>query len=274
MTDESLMAHQNAAKMTVMGKSIITPRLGYFALLISILILASTPWRVVAFGVISTNLLRPSGMASLRRTRLDATTASSVVIYGHPGTRSPLVNWALLELQVPFEMGDLDNNPHPFQQMPCVTDGDAMIFESGAILSYLQQTYGTASRADAAAILSWIVWANASFDPICFLETPNGKVYDTGLKQPNRKVSRLNEILEQNEWITGATFTIADVAIASYGLYVCMFFPDVNIARYWPKLAQYLLRAAQRPAYGKAFGPNVQKQMVDKLTKDVKQYAK
>jgi glutathione S-transferase len=208
---------------------------------------------------------------------LDAS-SSNIAIYGHPGSRSPLVNWACLELQTPFTMGDLKENPHPFAQMPCMTDGpDTMIFESGAILIYLQQTYGTASKADAASIISWIVWANASFDPICFLETPNGKVYDTGLRQPNAKVNRLNQILEErnkNHWITGETFTLADVAIASYGLYVCMFFPDVNLARHWPVLAHYLLRAAQRPAYAEAFGPNVQRQMVNKLTSDVKQYAK
>jgi glutathione S-transferase len=199
-----------------------------------------------------------------------------LTIYGHPGSRSPLVNWACLELAVPFEMGDLDENPHPFGQMPCLTDGEAVIFESGAILQYLQQTYGQASPADAASILSWIVWANASFDPICFLETPTGKVYDTALRQPNKKVKQLNDLLEQTDWLVGSgdTFTVADVAIASYGLYVLLFFPDVSIAKHWPALAKYLLRAVQRPNYGKAFGANMQAQLANKLTSDLKQFVK
>jgi glutathione S-transferase len=205
--------------------------------------------------------------------------SSTVTIYGSPGSRSPLVNWACLELSVPFAMGDLDNNPHPFAQLPCLTDGDndaVIIFESGAIVQYLQQTYGptTTSPADAAAILSWIVWANASFDPICFLNTPAGKVYDTAMRQPNQKVKRLDDLLAQNEWIIGETFTVADVAIASYGLYVLLFFPDVSLAKHWPNLTRYLLKAAQRPHYGTAFGPSMQKQLVNKLQADLKQYVK
>ena len=72
-----------------------------------------------------------------------------------------------------------------FGQIPCLTDdGNVVVFEPGAILYYVQQHYGTAetilSAKDEAAITSWITWAHASLDPICFLETPDGKVYDTG----------------------------------------------------------------------------------------------
>jgi glutathione S-transferase len=271
--------------MTVGQPSNIRRRLLAFninALLGALLLLLLRP--VVAFGTVGKISYRSSipptqqqriastSTASASVTRLEA----SLTIYGHPGSRSPLVNWACLELAVPFEMGDLDENPHPFGQMPCLTDGEAVIFESGAILQYLQQTYGQASPADAASILSWIVWANASFDPICFLETPTGKVYDTALRQPNKKVKQLNDLLEQTDWLVGSgdTFTVADVAIASYGLYVLLFFPDVSIAKHWPALAKYLLRAVQRPNYGKAFGANMQAQLANKLTSDLKQFVK
>lgn len=79
-------------------------------------------------------------------------------------------------------MGDLSQNPHPFNQIPCLTDeNDVRVFESGAILQYIYSnsnedsvTGDSASRK--ASIASWISWANASLDPICFLETPEGKV--------------------------------------------------------------------------------------------------
>lgn len=54
-----------------------------------------------------------------------------------------------------------------------------MVFESGAILNYLQSKAidrGIHGDKKASAITSWIAWANASLDPICFLETPDGKV--------------------------------------------------------------------------------------------------
>lgn len=111
--------------------------------------------------------------------RRDTTTslAMGLTLYGSQGSRSPLVNWALYELGLDFEMGDLAENPHPFGQIPCVTDDDVVVFESGAILLYLNSISN--KKLDAkqqAQILSWVAWANASLDPICFLETPDGKV--------------------------------------------------------------------------------------------------
>mmetsp|Transcript_16004 Transcript_16004/g.22927 ORF Transcript_16004/g.22927 Transcript_16004/m.22927 type:complete len:80 (+) Transcript_16004:526-765(+) len=79
-------------------------------------------------------------------------------------------------------MGDLSKNPHPFRQIPCLSDenGEVTVFESGAILTYIYTVAGLEKHNDSnarkGAVLSWITWANASLDPICFLETPEGKV--------------------------------------------------------------------------------------------------
>ena len=110
-----------------------------------------------------------------------ATSSSGLTLYGSQGSRSPLVNWGASEVGVSITMGNLQNNPHPFGQIPCLTDDDdVLVFESGAILQYVYskaaETNGD-SPARKAAITSWISWANASLDPICFLETPEGKVY-------------------------------------------------------------------------------------------------
>ena len=113
--------------------------------------------------------------------------AMTLTLYGSRGSRSPLVNWAAAELNIPLSMAkDLSKNPHPFGQIPCLTDdsnNNAMIFESGAILTYLQSIAdakknqdGKAISATTASVISWIAWANASLDPVCFLETPEGKV--------------------------------------------------------------------------------------------------
>jgi len=103
-----------------------------------------------------------------------------VTLYGSQGSRSPLVNWGAYESGVPLTSGDLNRNPHPFKQIPSLTDDDGVVvFESGAILQYVYSK-GEAANIDSAsrraAITSWIAWANASLDPICFLETPEGKV--------------------------------------------------------------------------------------------------
>lgn len=116
-----------------------------------------------------------------------STVAMTLTLYGSRGSRSPLVNWAAAELNIPLSMAkDLSKNPHPFGQIPCLTDdtnNNAMIFESGAILIYLQSiadgktgSSDGESKKTTAAVTSWVAWANASLDPVCFLETPEGKV--------------------------------------------------------------------------------------------------
>jgi glutathione S-transferase len=194
-----------------------------------------------------------------------------LTLYGHPGTRSPLCNWAASELGLSLEAGDLSRNPHPFGQIPCLTDDDnVVVFESGAILIYLleKQSPRTLSTAEHASILSWITWANASLDKICFLETPDGKVYDTGFKmQSNKRLARLNELLtQQKSLVPSAGFSLADVAVASYLLYVVQFFPSVDLSP-WPAMKAYMKVCASRQGYQEAFGSAVQAKMVEVLSK-------
>lgn len=211
----------------------------------------------------------PTG-ARVAGSSIRASTQPEVVLYGSQGSRSPLVNWAMYELGVEFTMGDLGKNPHPFGQIPSLKVGDATLFESGAILTYLQNMFGKeTNEALKATIISWIVWANASLDPICFLETPEGKVYDTGLKNPKQKrMLALDDMLSKRQYIASDEFSTADVAIASYLLYVVQFFPNVNLAQ-WTHVVAYMIRCAERPAYGKAFGDQVQGFLVQSLKKQL-----
>jgi len=180
------------------------------------------------------------------------------------------VNWAAYELGVPITMGDLSKNPHPFRQIPCLSDenGEVTVFESGAILTYIYTVAGLEKHNDSnarkGAVLSWITWANASLDPICFLETPEGKVYDTGLKNPNRRIDALDKILSKQEFLVDGGFSVADVAVASYLLYVPQFFQGINLSR-WPNVVRYMKDCASRPHYGEAFGSGVQQYLIESL---------
>lgn len=166
-------------------------------------------------------------------------------------------------------MGDLSKNPHPFGQIPCLTDDNSVVvFESGAILNYLQSKAdekGIHGDARSAEVASWISWANASLDPICFLETPEGKVYDTGLKSPNRRIKKLDQILSDSTYLVPGGFSLADVAVSSYLLYVIQFFPDVDLHSKWPNVVRFMKDCAEREGYGKAFGSNVQASLIGKL---------
>jgi glutathione S-transferase/alpha,alpha-trehalase len=165
------------------------------------------------------------------------------------------------------------SNPHPFKQVPALVDGDAVeIFESGAILMYLCDKYGGEmydSAEKRAKFGKWVVFANATLDPILFLENERGGVVDTGARGENKRLRALDSILAEREYLVDDVFSVADVAVGSYLLYVPQFFQDVSFARY-PNLARYMGRLAMRDAYAKAFTPRVQAYLVDKCVGFVK----
>ena len=128
---------------------------------LSFLLLASAACHSAAFAPLKTN-----GLGCVHRSASDAHSSSTslsmagITLYGSQGSRSPLVNWGASEVGLDLTMGDLSKNPHPFGQIPCLTDDDnVLVFESGAILQYLYsksaETNGD-SESRKAEITSWI----------------------------------------------------------------------------------------------------------------------
>ena len=78
-------------------------------------------------------------------------------------SRSQRVLWLLEELALPYEIVKYERDPqtmlappslraiHPLGKSPVITDGDATLAESGAILEYLVETYGKPVSDPAAA---------------------------------------------------------------------------------------------------------------------------
>jgi len=88
--------------------------------------------------------------------------------------------------------------------------------------------------------------------------------YDTGLKNPNRRIDALDKILSKQEFLVDGGFSVADVAVASYLLYVPQFFQGINLSR-WPNVVRYMKDCASRPHYGEAFGSGVQQYLIESL---------
>ena len=111
----------------------------------------------------STSAFTPSnGIGSRQQAATSSTCLSmaGLTLYGSQGSRSPLVNWGASEVGLDVTMGNLATNPHPFGQIPCLTDdNDVLVFESGAILQYIyskaSETNGD-SESRKASISSWI----------------------------------------------------------------------------------------------------------------------
>ena len=95
-------------------------------------------------------------------------------------------------------------------------------------------------------------------DPVLFIETPEGRVIDTGARKNPKQLARLEAAVAEatargDEWLCPGKFGVADVAVGAYLLYVPQFFPDVNMGK-WPQVSAYMLRCAEREAYGRAYG--------------------
>jgi glutathione S-transferase len=117
--------------------------------------------------------------------------------------RSPLVDWYLLEQNIPYQKNSGRAVGHPFGQVPFLTDdtadGRVEVFESGsfalnnkyfnfnyflivilgAILLYLADAYGgNITPFQRAKYTKWIVWANSELDSLCFGKGMSGTTLD------------------------------------------------------------------------------------------------
>ena len=198
--------------------------------------------------------------------------SSPVKLYTHPKTRSALVAWYLTELNVPFEEQYVAVEKqeqksadflalNPFGQLPVLqTKEGKTIFESGAILLYLSETYGELkgkSATDRADMAQWIFFANASLS--------NKVLQGAGRSgSPGWKIamaSSLNALEQQlGKSTTGyllgtADVTAADIAVASLLLYTPVFHEgEYSLLKGYPNVVDYMELMATRPAYAQAYG--------------------
>lgn len=72
---------------------------------------------------------------------------------------------------------------------------------------------------------------------------------------------------DNNQYLLGRGsrfFTVADIAVASYLLFALRFYPDTDLSP-WPHVVRFLVACARRPAYGRAFGREVQDKILGTL---------
>jgi glutathione S-transferase len=74
----------------------------------------------------------------------------------------------------------------------------------------------------------------------------------------------LETLLSKQEYLIDNNFSLADVAVSSYLLFVPQFFRDIQFHR-CPNVVKYMLRCASREGYGKAYSLKVQNFVVTHL---------
>lgn len=201
-------------------------------------------------------------------------------------SRSQRVLWLLEELEVPYEIVRYARDPqtmlappelkaiHPLGKSPVVTDGETFA-ETGAIVEYILERYGAGRLAppdgspERRRLRYWLHYAEGSAMPplllkLVFERLPAGA---PGLIRPIAGAisKRANAAfidpqlrlhfdyweaeLEKAEWFAGESFSAADIMM-SFPVEAGADRAALRVGR--PKLAAFLKKIHQRPAYRRA----------------------
>jgi glutathione S-transferase len=182
--------------------------------------------------------------------------------------------WVLEEMGQPYRTrlfdrrisGPEERKPdQPFGQVPAMRDGDAVLFESGAICLWLAERDPALMPRDPvarAAALSWVLAALNSVEPNIlllqyvtlfdadkpgaaeFTPTAKSRLYD--------RLLQLSEALGENDWIAGS-FTVADVLMVS----VLRQLGRGDQLDPFPNLKAYVARGEARPAFQRALAAHM-----------------
>ena len=211
-----------------------------------------------------------------------------IVVHHLNNSRSQRVLWLLEELRIEYEVKRYQRDAqtmlappelrqvHPLGKSPVISDGDATIAESGAIVEYLIGKYGEGRLIPAhrtpqrLQYTYWLHFAEGTampplllklvFDriekaPAPFFVRPIARAIANRAKstfiQPNidRNLDFMEAELAKNEWFAGHEFTAADVQM-SFPIEAAAARGGLDSSR--PKLMAFLERIHARPAYKRA----------------------
>lgn len=201
-----------------------------------------------------------------------------ITVYGRRTSANvQLVVWTLEEIGLAYERldyghvhGGTDTPEYlamnPMGLVPCLRDGDMVMFESAAIHRYLCARYASApfwpdDPAVRAPLDAWAEWVKSAFMPALL----NGLFYPLIRMDPAEVTpqmiaageaaiaplarmldARLGQVQRQGPWLAGADFTFADI-LTGHGLYRYFDMPFTRPDL--PNLAAYYDRLRSRPAY-------------------------
>lgn len=190
-------------------------------------------------------------------------------LYEFGPTRSIRARWTLQELEVPFEavtvnmMKGEHRGPdylrvNPAGKLPALVDGDLVLTESMAIVTYLAEKYpekgfipeDLEARAE---FHKWIMFTATELEQPLWRIARNTSLYPEDKRQPG-DVARaaedfapmaavLEEHMKGRAFVVGDTATVADFALA----YTLDWADEAGLLDGFPVLKAYMLRMYDRP---------------------------
>jgi len=178
------------------------------------------------------------------------------------------VRWALEEAGLDYRVRLLGTprptdyvQEQPFDQVPCFSDGQVRIFESGAIVQYVgEQNQALLPREIQARYraIQWTYAALNSVEPailnVFAVTTFHADQEWAKLRRPSAeefarlKLKRVSDWLGEKQWLEGDSFTIGDLIMVT----VLRFLNHTNMVAEFPNLAAYQKRGESRPAFQRA----------------------
>jgi glutathione S-transferase len=176
--------------------------------------------------------------------------------------------WALEEAGLDYRVRLFDQQrppeyllEQPFDQVPCFSDGEVRIFETGAIVQYIGEKSEALLPADKQGRYRAIQWTYAalnSVEPAIFNVLAVDFFYPeeqwAKLRRPGAvdfaklKLKRVSDWLGDKEWLEGDRFTIGDLIMVTS----LRFLRHTDIVAEFPNLAAFVKRGESRPAFQQA----------------------
>ncbi|MGH9612845.1 MAG: glutathione S-transferase family protein [Bryobacteraceae bacterium] len=194
-------------------------------------------------------------------------------LYGNPRSRAMRCLWMLEEMGEPYELmekstraDDLQTDEYrrlnPNARIPTLVDGDVVLWESMAINLYLAQKYqGPMHFAESKAFglaAQWSFWAVLEIEALLLDLLQHRAVLPDFARDPSyaerdalllrKPLGVLNDALAGQDYLAGASFTVADLNVAGILAWGKMARLDLSAH---PLLDRWLDGCLARPAYGR-----------------------
>lgn len=213
-----------------------------------------------------------------------------IVVHHLNNSRSQRVLWLLEELGLEYTIKRYQRDPktmlappelldvHPLGKSPVIVDGDITVAESGAIVEYLLDQYGSSSALrpvigsdERRRFTYWLHYAEGSAMPPLLLKLVFDRIESTPMPffvkpiahaicqkakssfimpQVDRHLDFMESRLADSPWFAGLQFTAADIQL-SFPLEAAAARGGLTKATR-PKLTDFLRRIHERPAYQRA----------------------
>jgi glutathione S-transferase len=199
-----------------------------------------------------------------------------ITLYHVPQARSFRVLWFVHEANLPHRVhlmsfaGRALRDPayleiSPAGRVPAVAVDGQVMFESGAILEYLAETYAphltrAPGHGDRAAHLEWLHYGETIGQHLAQLTQQHIVLREDWMRSPTvmkleamrlaRVLDGMAPVLERQDWLLPSGFSIADIACGYGVVLAARFVRDDGLA---PAVLRYRDRLMARPGYQAAF---------------------